>query len=237
MNGNMAQSYRILLAEDDENIRNVVSDALEMAGYSVIACEDGAVACRAIQSGGAFDLALLDVGMPGADGFEVLALMGRECPGVPAIMLTARSDEEDRIRGLKLGADDYVVKPFSIRELLARIEAVLRRSPERPKAVREVTVPHARLNAVRKAVEFDDGTEAVLTSREYDLLVYLGTHEGRLVSRDELLRRVWDMDPRLVETKSVEMTIVRLRSKLGQAAGCLETVRGQGYCWKTGRGE
>ncbi len=232
----MAQAYRILLAEDDENIRTIVSHALEVSGYAVVACADGVAACRAVQ-GGAFDLALLDVGMPGADGFEVLALMTRECPGVPAIMLTARSDEDDRIRGLKLGADDYVVKPFSIRELLARIEAVLRRSPERPKTTREIAIPHARLDAARKVVVFDDGTESALTSREYDLLVYFGTHEGRLISRDELLRRVWDMDPRLVETKSVEMTIVRLRGKLGHAAGCLETVRGQGYCWNTGRGE
>lgn len=232
----MVHSYRILLAEDDENIRNIVSDALGMAGYEVIACGDGTAALQAVWEGG-FDLALLDVGMPGVDGFEVLSLIARECPGVPAIMLTARSDEEDRIRGLKLGADDYVVKPFSIRELAARMEAVLRRSPERPKAVREMVVPAGRLDAGRQTVVFDNGTESVLTSREYELLVYLGTHAGRLVSRDELLRRVWDMDPRLVETKSVEMTITRLRNKLGRAAGCLETLRGQGYRWNADRKE
>ncbi len=171
--------------------------------------------------------------MPGADGFLVLRVITEERPGTPVIMLTARGEEEDRVEGLRLGADDYIVKPFSIRELLARITAVLRRSPERPKQIKEVSIPGATLNSVERKLCFDNGTEAGLTSREFEPLSYLAPHPGRTVTRDELLRRVWDMDPRLTDTRSVEMTIKRLRDKLGESATPLETLRGQGYRWNT----
>ena len=222
---------RILWAEDDEPIRCAVSDALTMCGYEVISCCDGQQAYRFVQEK-VFDLALLDVGLPGIDGFELLSLISKECPGVPVIMATARSDEDDRVRGLRSGADDYVVKPFSIKELLARIEAVLRRSPERPRSVRQMKLPRGVLMYDRQCIAFEDGVQVGLTNREFKVLTYLGAHEGRLVSRDELLRRVWDMDPRLVETKTVEMTMTRLRNKLGDMASCLETVRGLGYRWQ-----
>ena len=147
--------------------------------------------------------------MPGADGFQVLQVMSEERPGTPVIMLTARGEEEDRVQGLKLGADDYIVTPFSIRELLARIEAVLRRSPERPRQLREIRIPGATLDSANRLITFKDG-------------------------RDELLRRVWDVDPRLTDTRSVEMTVMRLRDKLGAAsASPLETLRSQGYRWNS----
>lgn len=172
--------------------------------------------------------------MPGADGFQVLQVMSAERPGTPVIMLTARGEEEDRVQGLKLGADDYIVKPFSIRELLARIEAVLRRSPERPRQLREIRIPGASLDSANRLLTFEDGKETSLTAREFEFLTYMATHPNRVITRDELLRRVWDVDPRLTDTRSVEMTVMRLRDKLGTvAAAPLETLRSQGYRWNS----
>lgn len=111
-------AYTILIAEDDDSIRHALTDVLTASGYEVLALEEGLAAIRAVRERN-FDLALLDVAMPGADGFQVLQVMSAERPGTPVIMLTARGEEEDRVQGLKLGADDYIVKPFSIRELLA----------------------------------------------------------------------------------------------------------------------
>ncbi len=225
--------YKILLAEDDPSIRQALSDALELSGYQLILAEDGQYAIEALMRENV-DLVLLDVSMPRKSGFEVLQYIAKEQIGTPAIMLTAKGEEEDRIMGLKLGADDYIVKPFSIRELLARIEAVLRRSPERPKQVKTASIPHAQLDLETRQLSFDSGNALILTTREFDLLKYFMTHPDRIITRDELLRRVWDMDPRLTETRSVEMTIMRLRDKLGeQASTPLETLRSQGYRWNS----
>ena len=226
-------TYTILVAEDDDSIRHALTDVLTASGYEVLAAEEGLAAIRAVRERN-FDLALLDVAMPGADGFQVLQVMSEERPGTPVIMLTARGEEEDRVQGLKLGADDYIVKPFSIRELIARIEAVLRRSPERPRQIREITIPGAVLDSANRMLTFEDGKTATLTAREFELLSYMATHPNRVITRDELLRRVWDMDPRLTDTRSVEMTVMRLRDKLGaKAAASLETLRSQGYRWNS----
>ena len=207
-------AYTILIAEDDDSIRHALTDVLTASGYEVLALEEGLAAIHAVRERN-FDLALLDVAMPGADGFQVLQAMSEERPGTPVIMLTARGEEEDRVQGLKLGADDYIVKPFSIRELLARIEAVLRRSPERPRQLREISIPGATLDSANRLITFKDGRETSLTARE-------------------LLRRVWDVDPRLTDTRSVEMTVMRLRDKLGAiSASPLETLRSQGYRWNS----
>ena len=206
-------TYTILVAEDDDSIRHALTDVLTASGYEVLAAEEGLAAIRAVRERN-FDLALLDVAMPGADGFQVLQVMSEERPGTPVIMLTARGEEEDRVQGLKLGADDYIVKPFSIRELIARIEAVLRRSPERPRQIREITIPGAVLDSANRLLTFEDGKTATLTAREFELLSY--------------------MAPRLTDTRSVEMTVMRLRDKLGgKAAASLETLRSQGYRWNS----
>lgn len=155
-------TYTILVAEDDDSIRHALTDVLTASGYEVLAAEEGLAAIRAVRERN-FDLALLDVAMPGADGFQVLQVMSEERPGTPVIMLTARGEEEDRVQGLKLGADDYIVKPFSIRELIARIEAVLRRSPERPRQIREITIPGAVLDNANRVLTFEDGKTATLT--------------------------------------------------------------------------
>ena len=220
---------RILIVEDEITISRLIAVSLRRAGYDCTVANDGSTAADLIAEHD-FDLALLDVAMPGADGFQVLQVMSAERPGTPVIMLTARGEEEDRVQGLKLGADDYIVKPFSIRELLARIEAVLRRSPERPRQLREIRIPGASLDSANRLLTFEDGKETSLTAREFEFLTYMATHPNRVITRDELLRRVWDVDPRLTDTRSVEMTVMRLRDKLGTvAAAPLETLRSQGY--------
>ena len=237
-------AYTILIAEDDDSIRHALTDVLTASGYEVLALEEGLAAIHAVRERN-FDLALLDVAMPGADGFQVLQAMSEERPGTPVIMLTARGEEEDRVQGLKLGADDYIVKPFSIRELLARIEAVLRRSPERPRQLREIR--NLSMKTARRVRDYmdwyeintrsgtvKDGRETSLTAREFEFLTYMATHPNRVITRDELLRRVWDVDPRLTDTRSVEMTVMRLRDKLGAiSASPLETLRSQGYRWNS----
>ncbi len=226
----ITSAYTILIAEDDSGIREALQDSLTAKGFNILAAEDGATALWAVRERN-FDLALLDVAMPKADGFQVLRHITKERPGTPVIMLTARGEEDDRIMGLQLGADDYIVKPFSIRELIARIEAVLRRSPERARPINAISLPDAQLDSVSRQISFSNGTTDTLTKREFDLLSYLATHPNRIITRDELLRRIWNVDPRITETRSVEMTITRLREKLGAAASCLETLRAQGYRW------
>lgn len=222
---------RVLVVEDDTAIRRGVRDALEFAGYSVLEAADGKEGFE-IASGAAVDLVLLDIYMPRRDGFEVLADLRRVRPSLPVIFLTARGEAEDRVRGLRLGADDYVVKPFNAAELLARVEAVLRRSAERPRPVRELRVSGRTVDFERREVELADGSRAVLAQREAEVLEYLASNRGRAISRDELLQRVWGVDPRGVQTRTVDMAIARLREQLGEDPGeprIVLTVRGRGY--------
>ena len=171
---------------------------------------------------------LLDLVMPGCSGFDVLEALKKERPGQPVIILSARGEENDRVTGLKMGADDYVVKPFSVRELLARVDAVLRRTTERPAAVGEYAINGALVDFSRREVRFDDGTREELSERESDLLRYLVAQSGRAVPRDELLRQVWGLDPKNIATRTVDMHVVHLRQKL-RNEGALVTVRGKGY--------
>ena len=148
------------------------------------------------------------------------------------IILTARGDEDDRVEGLRLGADDYVVKPFSVKELLARVEAVLRRSPERPRDVSQLEIPGAVVDLARFEVRFADGERSELSEKEAELLRYLAAHAGRAITRDELLLRVWELDPKGIHTRTVDMHVTRLREKLrddSQEPRIVLTVRGRGY--------
>ena len=224
-------TYTILVAEDDDSIRHALTDVLTASGYEVLAAEEGLAAIRAVRERN-FDLALLDVAMPGADGFQVLQVMSEERPGTPVIMLTARGEEEDRVQGLKLGADDHVVKPFSLLEVLARIEAVLRRSPERPRTLDRVGLPEGYLDFPSRSLVLGE-ERIVLTTKEFDLARHLAANAGRIITREEILTRVWKMDPRLVETRSIDTTIARLREKMGKRnAAVIRTLRGQGYVWE-----
>jgi two-component system, OmpR family, response regulator RpaB len=227
------KSPRIVVVEDEPAIRRGVADALRASGYLVAEAADGpaglAEACRPDA-----DLILLDLMLPRKDGFEVLRELRQVRPGVPVIVLTARGTEDDRVRGLKMGADDYVVKPFSARELLARVEAVLRRSLAPPTGSHRARLGHATIDLQRREVSWGGGRRTDLSETECAILTFLVNHRKRAVSRDELLSRVWGIEPAGVETRTIDMHIARLRTKLRDPAGqptpeAILTVRAHGY--------
>jgi DNA-binding response OmpR family regulator len=232
---------RVLVIEDDLAIRRGLCAALASQGFDALESGDGTAGLGLLRSRGA-DLVLLDLVLPGADGLDVLREIRAHDPVLPVIILTARGSEDDRVKGLSSGADDYVVKPFSVRELLARVESVLRRSPERTGRAPGLAAlslpgrPGAEVDLLRGEVRFGDGDAAPLTPLEVDLLRYLAAHPDRATSREELLQRVWNVNPRCVETRSVDMAIARLRKKLRDdeaPVALLQTARGKGY--KLGR--
>jgi DNA-binding response OmpR family regulator len=225
------RNTRILVIEDDDAIRQGIRDALTFEGYTVV---DEGHGKRGMELAVRVDceLILLDLVLPGVGGLEILREVRVTRPSLPVIVLTARGDEDDRIQGLKLGADDYVVKPFSVRELLARIEAVLRRSPERPEDLQRVPFAGGVIDLARREAILEEGDRVALSEREVELLRYLALNANRAISRDELLSRVWRMDPRGVDTRTIDMHIARLREKLRDDPGhprVLRTVRGKGY--------
>ncbi len=225
----MAQ-ITVLVVEDDTAIRRGLVDALRYAGYTVLDCDNGRTALElALES--SVDLVLLDVMMPKLDGFGVLEALRRSQPTLPVIMVTARGAEEDRVRGLSDGADDYVVKPFSANELLARVEAVLRRSPQRSSDVRAIHAGDRTMDLQRREVTGPDGESRALTEREVAILRYLAANRDRAVDRRELLQHVWGLNPKGIQTRTVDMHIARLREKLSGGAGdeVIMTVRGKGY--------
>jgi DNA-binding response OmpR family regulator len=225
------QRQQILTVEDDPAIRRGIVDALRFAGYEPLEAANGQTGLQMAVSR-EFDLLLLDLVLPGRDGLEILREVRRLRPTLPVIILTARGDESDRVRGLRDGADDYVVKPFSVKELLARVEAVLRRSAERPLDVSRIAVRGGCIDLERREVRFDDGQRVELSEREIDLLRYLAANSGRAVSREEILSGVWRIDPQGITTRTVDMHVARLRSKLRDDTDeprILQTVRGKGY--------
>ena len=221
------QRQQVLVIEDDAGIRQGIVDALKFEGYEPSEAKDGTEGLRAALSTSC-DLILLDLVMPGNDGLTILREVRRVHPTLPVIILTARGDEDDRVQGLRLGADDYVVKPFSVRELLARVSAVLRRSPERPDVVHEIPIPGGAVDLDRQEIAFEDGSRVQLSERERELLRYFAANSGRAVSRDEILTRVWRLDPKGVETRTIDMHVARLREKL-RDPDVIQTVRGKGY--------
>lgn len=223
--------HRVLVVEDDSAIRRGIGDALRFAGYEVLEAGNGndgmAHGMRAT-----FDLLMLDLILPGPSGFEILKAVREARPTLPIIILSARGEEADRVQGLRLGADDYVVKPFSVRELLARVEAVLRRSPERPSEVSKLELPQGTADLARSEVRFRNGQRADLSEREVELLRYLAAHPGRAISRDEILLRVWRLDPKRMTTRTIDMHVANLREKLrddAESPRVILTVRGKGY--------
>ena len=222
----------ILIAEDDAPIRAALSDVLQAHGYQTLTAADGAAALEMLLTH-EIDLALLDVNMPCINGFKLLKIMAKECPGIPSIVLTAHGEEKDRVKGLESGADDYVVKPFSTAELLARIAAVLRRSPERPVRLDEdLKFLGGRLNPEKHSADLDTGQSIPLREKEYELFRYFLLHPERIIPQGELLLRVWGSRSRANETRTVAVTLTRLREKLGpEIAQHFENVRGRGYKW------
>lgn len=224
---------RIVVVEDEPAIRRGVADALRLSGYDVAEAADGAAGLVEASAGGV-DLVLLDLLLPKRDGLHVLAELRRTHPARPVIVLTARGTEEDRVRGLRLGADDYVVKPFSARELLARVEAVLRRTTRRPEPPGLVALPGGTLDLARREVRWAGGTRCDLSETEAAILACLWANRDRAVAREEILGRVWNIETAGVETRTVDMHVARLRVKLRDPAGSVSdetivTVRSHGY--------
>jgi len=229
---------QILTVEDDPAIRRGIVDALRFAGYQALEAGDGRQGLQMALSR-QYDLLLLDLVLPGPDGFEILEQVRRVRPTLPVIILTARGEETDRVRGLSDGADDYVIKPFSVKELLARVEAVLRRSPQRPADVGQIAIPGGRVDLARREVRFDDDSRAELSEREVELLRYLAANSGRAVAREEILANVWRISPQGVSTRTIDMHVARLREKLRDdpaEPAVLLTVRGKGYMFALGDG-
>ena len=219
----------ILIVEDDKAILNGLCDVLVFNGYSVEAAEDGAAGLKMVLEH-QFDLVLLDVMLPTMDGFSICAEVRKLKPTQPIIMITAKGAEDDIVTGFKAGADDYVPKPFSLRELIVRVEAVLRRSGKNlgDECIewRGMVFDGTNLRARANTQVID------LTRREMDIMVYLYRHQDRIVTKKELLTEVWHYADAGIETRTVDIHMLKLRKKLSVLADqteLIETVRGEGY--------
>ncbi|WP_216895743.1 response regulator transcription factor [Nocardia alni] len=220
---------RVLVADDDTVVREVVRRYLERDGFTVVETADGPTTAQVLERN-EIDLAVLDVMMPSPDGIELCrAVRAGAHPDTPIILLTALGEEEDRVLGLQSGADDYIVKPFSPRELALRVASVLRRAQRGPA---QVAAQPLRSGAIELRPDAQavlvDGRRVELTAREFDLLAFLLAHPQQVFGRPELLERVWGWT--FGDQSTVTVHIKRLRAKLG-AAHRIETVWGRGYAW------
>ena len=199
---------RILVAEDDTAISDFIASNLQYTGYAYEAFSDGMEAAQALPSDHAFDLALLDIMLPGMDGFELLGLL--KTYNIPVIFLTAKSDVSSKIRGLRDGAEDYIVKPFEVLELLVRIEKVLERTGKlnRVLAIKDITID------LENRIVSKSGVEVALKPLEFDLLALLAKYKNRTIPRERLLNEIWGVDY-FGGTRTVDVHIANLRKKLG----------------------
>jgi DNA-binding response OmpR family regulator len=222
---------RVLIVEDDVTLRNGVSDLLLGAGYSVHTAADGAEGLQRATSE-PFDVIVLDLTLPVLDGIEVCQRIRLARPAVPILMLTARASEDDKVRGLNVGADDYITKPFGARELLARVGALTRRAAAAPRDPELLDAGGCRFDLGRCEVQ-RDGRTIPLTPREAGIVRWLYQHRSRAVARAELLTHVWGASTD-IETRTVDMTIANLRQKIERDASApqiIVTVKGVGYAW------
>ncbi|MBP1554999.1 MAG: response regulator transcription factor [Oscillospiraceae bacterium] len=226
--------YRLLVVDDEKEIRNLIEKYASFEGYEVSGAENGMKAvemCRQNE----YDLIIMDVMMPELDGFSAVAMI-RKFTNTPVIMLSARGEEYDRIHGFEIGVDDYVVKPFSPRELMLRINAVLSRSSSAAaaEAPEETSPDHETYSFRDLLIDFTartvtiDGTRLDLSPKEYDLLFYLVKNRGIALTRDKLLSDIWGYDFYGVD-RTLDTHIKLLRKKLGDYASCIVTLRGVGY--------
>ena len=222
---------KIYIVEDDDNIRDMVLYALTSAGFEAKGFSDGETFWAALDKG-APSLLLLDIMLPGENGIAILKRL-KQSPKhkiFPVIMLTARGSEHDRIKGLDLGADDYISKPFSVLEAISRVRAVLRRCADAEKTGSILKIGDISLHSDKRNV-FVDLTEISLTYKEFELLHYLMLNEGIVLTRGRLLEEVWGFDYN-GESRTVDMHIRSLRQKLGNSSGIIKTVRNVGYAVK-----
>lgn len=225
---------RIYLVEDDENIRELVLYALRGAGFEALGFDEARPFWKA--AGGCLpDLVLLDIMLPGEDGLALLSRMKRDSrlEQVPVIMLTAKGSEYDKVKGLDMGADDYIAKPFGVMELLSRIRAVLRRAGLRPHEAPPLQWDGIALDEARRTVAVD-GVPVTLTYKEFELLAFLIRNAGIVLSRERIMERVWGFDFE-GESRTVDMHIKSLRQKLGDGGKSIQTVRSVGYRLGTAR--
>ena len=226
--GEATLNNKILIADDDDRIREIVRIFLEAEGFDVVQAEDGNKALEMVRKNNP-DLVILDLMMPGLDGWTVCKILRKETK-IPIIILTAKGDENDRVLGFDLGADDYVVKPFSPRELSARVKAVLRRLEGEESKEHFLSYPGLTINQITREVEVD-GLNINLMAKEFDLLHCLAKQPGQIYSRDQLLNMVWEYDY-CGDSRTVDTHVNRLRSKLESQVGFsdfIQTVRGVGY--------
>jgi two-component system, OmpR family, alkaline phosphatase synthesis response regulator PhoP len=228
----MSRKLRILIVEDEIAIRSGLIDVFVYHGYEVESAADGETGLKQSLSS-RFDLVLLDVMLPGRNGFDVLAAIREQDREQPVIMLTAKSADEDFVRGLALGADDYVAKPFSIAQLVLRVQAVLRRTRATEAADTRIRLRRDLEVDVLNLCAHGDGADVVFTRREMEVLQYLALHTERPVPREELLHKVWGYARHLeIETRTVDIHIARLRRKIEtdpKQPRQLLTVRNGGY--------
>jgi two-component system alkaline phosphatase synthesis response regulator PhoP len=204
---------RLLLIEDEATLSLLLCERLEREGYSVTACKDGIQGLAQAMSG-AFDLLLLDVRLPGRNGFELCHELRRHSLNVPVLMLTARGNIKDRVKGLKIGADDYLVKPFDVTELLARIEALLRRASNSPPQLNGSLISFGSVIVdLQKKEVLRDGLPITLTAKEFELLRYFVSHPEESISRQALLKDVWGYQA-MPNTRTVDFHVAQLRQKL-----------------------
>jgi two-component system phosphate regulon response regulator PhoB len=221
-------NQRILVVDDEPDAVELVEFNLKNAGFDVVTAADGADALKKARTFSP-DLIVLDLMLPEVDGLEVCKILRRDpaTAGVPVIMLTAKAAEIDRVLGLELGADDYITKPFSPRELVLRVKSLLRRGQTAVKEVEQIRAGDLMIDLPRHLVAI--GNKRVdLTITEFKLLSTLAQRRGRVQSREQLLRDVWEYD-NIIDTRTVDTHMRRLREKLGRASKYLDTVRGVGY--------
>ncbi|MCF7668174.1 MAG: response regulator transcription factor [Verrucomicrobia bacterium] len=218
----------ILIVDDEPDALELIDFNIRAAGYSVISADDGEDALKKAREH-LPDLIVLDLMLPEMDGLEVCKILRRDKKTIhiPVIMLTAKAAEIDRVLGLELGADDYITKPFSPRELVLRIKKLLNRSATEREPEEEIRIGNLKIDLPRHEVIVKD-KEIELTATEFKLLSLLAQRRGRVQSRDQLLQDVWGYD-RIIETRTVDTHMRRLREKLGESARHIDTVRGIGY--------
>jgi two-component system phosphate regulon response regulator PhoB len=218
----------ILVIEDEKDLAELISFNLEKEGYRVLTAVDGASGLESARCN-VPDLILLDLMLPAISGVEICKILKKneKTSRIPIIILTAKGEEIDRVVGFEVGADDYVVKPFSNRELMLRIKAVLRRGEQERQSDKIIRIGSLAIDTSRHAITCA-GEEIILTTTEYKLLINLAERLGRVQSRDVLLKNVWGYNY-IGDTRTVDTHITRLRTKLGEAGDMIKTVRGFGY--------
>ena len=233
----MEEKKRVLIVEDEKSIVDIVRFNLEKEGYAVLTAYDGEAGLTAAREEKP-DLILLDVMLPRRNGFDVCRILREEGDGVPVIILTAREGESDKVMGLEIGADDYITKPFSMRELLARVKSNIRRTDMLQKTARQST--GNRLDLGRVQVDMDtmivykDGETLDLTQREYELVKTLASSRGQALSRESLMKQVWNFEGFVGDVRAVDVAIRRLREKIEDDPAdpkFIITRRGLGYAF------